>query len=269
MLDIFEMMEGIKRRRPFIYQIANFVSANDCANAVLALSATTVMSQAPEELEEILIHADSLVLNLGIPSADKIKTIIKAGIIANKLGIPVVLDPVGCGSTMFRKQAVEKILQMVRVSVIRGNFSEILFLSNRQTDFTGVDSGATDNQDVFIKTKEMAQRFHCVVVATGEKDIITDGKRTYICSNGCPEMSALTGTGCICSALIGTFISDKSGTLLESTAGAVAFMGISGECAWEENMNAGYGHFHMGLFDWFSRMRKEVILERSRLYEVI
>ena len=79
----------------------------------------------------------------------------------------------------------------------------------------------------------------------------------------------MTGTGCICSALIGAFISDKSGTLLESTAGAVAFMGISGECAWEENMNAGYGHFHMGLFDWFSKMRKEVILERSRLYEVI
>ena len=267
--DIFQMLETIKKRRPLVYQITNFVSANDCANAVLALGGTTVMSQDPEELEEILIHADSLVLNLGTPSRDKVNVMIKAGEIANRLEIPVVLDPVGCGSTMFRRQAMEKILQKVRVSVVRGNFSEISFLFNGESHFTGVDSGAIETQDICMKIEATAERFRCIIAATGETDIITDGNRTYICKNGCPEMVALTGTGCICSALIGAFAGIKTEPFLELTAGAVTFMGISGECAWEENKNAGYGHFHMGLFDQFGKMKKETLSERSQLHEVV
>ncbi len=269
MTDIYKMTDIIRKKGPLIYQITNFVSANDCANAVLAIGATTVMSQEIEEVEEILAHADALVLNLGTPSKDKIKTMIKAGETASESGIPIVFDPVGGGSTKFRKEAVRNILHHVNVSVIRGNLSEILSLSEETPVFAGVDSAKLKDKDKLSIIKDTARHLKCVIAATGEDDIITDGEKMYICHNGCPEMARLTGTGCICSALIGTFAGASPDSLLNATTAAVVFMGISGEQAWKYNGHLGYGHFHMGLIDEFGKLTGEIISKEMRLDEIV
>ena len=48
-------LELIANRNPVVHQITNFVTANDCANAVLAMGGRTVMADYIEEVLS-LIH---------------------------------------------------------------------------------------------------------------------------------------------------------------------------------------------------------------------
>ena len=49
----FSRLDELRSARPLIHCIANLVSANDCANVLLAAGASPMMAQAPEEMEEI------------------------------------------------------------------------------------------------------------------------------------------------------------------------------------------------------------------------
>lgn len=48
-----------------------------------------------------------------------------AGIKANALGIPVILDPVGVGATTYRKETVRHLLENIQFAVIRCNLGEL------------------------------------------------------------------------------------------------------------------------------------------------
>ena len=52
-----------------------------------------------------------------------------AGKKANELGIPVVLDPVGAGASDLRNKTTGKILEQVRITVLRGNLSEVSYVA--------------------------------------------------------------------------------------------------------------------------------------------
>ena len=70
-----------------------------------------------------------------------------------------------------------------------------------------------------------------MVVLTGQTDVVTDGDRTYLIGNGCPEMGRVTGAGCQLSALAAAFLAANPGALLEAAAAAVCAMGLAGEIA--------------------------------------
>ena len=54
-----------KDRRLLIHCITNYVTVNDCANALLAAGPSPVMSHDPGEAALVTASADALVLNLG------------------------------------------------------------------------------------------------------------------------------------------------------------------------------------------------------------
>lgn len=258
-------LELITNKNPIVHQISNFVTANDCANAVLAMGGRTVMADYIEEVEDVTDASDSLVLNLGVLSEVRLQSLLLAGKVANKKGIPVVFDPVGCGASSFRRNAAKELLCEVEISVIRGNLSEIKCLSGGHNKMRGVD--AETEFDSVCVTRGLARKTHAVVVATGERDIVTDGYRMYMIENGCKEMSLLTGTGCICSALTGLFLGADTKAVY-SAVYAVACMGIAGELSWKKYGKRGLGHFHMGLFDMLGNMRKEIFEDEARIHEI-
>ena len=47
------ILEEIRRDKPLVHCISNIVTANDCANLLLAIGASPMMAQAPEEMEEM------------------------------------------------------------------------------------------------------------------------------------------------------------------------------------------------------------------------
>ena len=55
----------VRERRPLVHCITNYISANDCANILLACGASPVMADAPQEAAEITARCAALCLNLG------------------------------------------------------------------------------------------------------------------------------------------------------------------------------------------------------------
>ena len=58
-------MDAIQRTAPLVHSITNYVTVNDCANALLAIGARPVMSHDPREAAEITRGSQALELNLG------------------------------------------------------------------------------------------------------------------------------------------------------------------------------------------------------------
>lgn len=134
----------LREHRPLIHHLTNFVVMNDCANIVLAAGASPVMAHAPEEVAELAAVSGALVLNIGTLTTEWIDSMIAAGRAANAAGVPVVLDPVGAGATRLRTDSCLRILQEVRVSVVRANVSEAAVLAGQDARVKGVDAVSGD-----------------------------------------------------------------------------------------------------------------------------
>jgi len=135
-----DSLHRLREAKPLVHQITNYVVMNETANATLALGALPVMAHAREEVEEMAAIADALVLNIGTLSPHWVDAMIAAGKVANEREIPVVLDPVGVGATRYRTETAGRILDEVRVTVLRGNAGEVATLVGVEAEVRGVES---------------------------------------------------------------------------------------------------------------------------------
>src|SRR2546428_1937606 len=133
-------LRELRKRKPLVHQITNYVVMNETANATLALGALPVMAHAREEVEEMVQLAGALVLNIGTLSPHWVEAMLAAGKAANAAGVPVVLDPVGAGATTYRTDTAKRILGEVDVAVLRGNAGEVATLVGVDAEVRGVES---------------------------------------------------------------------------------------------------------------------------------
>ncbi len=238
-------LERVRRARPLVHNITNFVVMNCTANALLAIGASPVMAHAEEEVEEMVALAGALVLNIGTLSREWIDSMLKAGKKANDLGIPVILDPVGSGATSMRTDAAHRIVREVSVRVVRGNGSEVLSLAHRGSGTKGVDS-VHKVDEAADAARDLAVKLQTTLAITGAVDLVTDGHRELRVHNGHEMMGTVTGTGCTATAVIGAFLAvDKDP--MEAAAGALSYFGLAGEKAAEQA--TGPGSYQSALLD--------------------
>lgn len=262
-----ELLIAIKSEKPLIHQITNYVSMNDCANITLAIGASPVMANDPQEVEEMVSHAAALVINIGTLDANKIQSMLSAGKRANELGIPVIFDPVGVGATSLRTQAAAQIMQSVRLSVIRGNMSEIKQLAGLSAVSRGVDSIA-DSAGGTAAAQQLAKQLECVVVITGKADLIAGRNAVVTVENGHALLTGVTGTGCMATALIGCFCGVTKDFLPAAVSGILA-MGIAGEiAAGSLRSDEGLGTFRTRLFDAMSSMTPQLLIQYAKISEI-
>lgn len=262
-------LSEVRRRKPLVHHITNYVTANDCANITLAIGGSPVMADDPAEAADMTALADALVINMGTLNARTVGSMILAGKRANEKGIPVVFDPVGCGGVPFRTEAAERILEAVKVSAIRGNISEVGALCGEITHTKGVDAADRDEAENRVAlAKAAAERFHCTAAVTGAMDVVSDGRKTLAIENGCPAMARVTGCGCMCSSLTGAFCGGNPDYIFESVAAAVICMGLCGEISWTYGEQRGLGTFHMGLFDAAGNLMGRELLEGAKYHEL-
>ncbi|OFX18038.1 MAG: hydroxyethylthiazole kinase [Armatimonadetes bacterium RBG_16_58_9] len=239
-------LERIRQDRPLIHNITNFVVMNETANAILCLGALPIMSHAIEEVEEMVGIASALVLNVGTLTPDWVDAMERAGKRANELDIPVILDPVGAGATRLRTESSRRLLNEVRISVVRGNAGEIAALAGIDSEVRGVESiGAS------ASAEEIAARFAStrgsVAAVTGEVDVVSDGKQTAKIHNGHAMLGKVVGTGCMSTAIVGCFAAVESDPFTAAVGGLVA-LGIAGEMA-ADTSGERPGTFHAHLYD--------------------
>jgi hydroxyethylthiazole kinase len=244
------LLAAMRASRPLVQAVTNFVSMDVTANALLAIGASPAMAHAPEEAEDFGALADALVVNTGTLDKAFVAGMEAAAEVANRLGRPWTLDPVGVGATRFRDETVGRLL-MRRPAIIRGNASEILSvarIAGLHGDIAaprGVDSAhATGDERALAML--LARRQGCVVAATGRVDIVTDGERVAEIANGSPVMAKVTALGCALSAIVAGFASLTSDAWL-ATAAAVGIYGVAGEMAAE--IAARPGSFRVAFLD--------------------
>ena len=80
------IFDNIRRDSPLVHSITNYVTANDVANAVLAVGGSPVMADYYGESAEITSVADALNINMGTLNPDRLKAMLISGRCANKKG---------------------------------------------------------------------------------------------------------------------------------------------------------------------------------------
>lgn len=230
-------VDQLKRSTPLIHCITNYVTVNDCANALLAIGASPIMSDEPADVADISSICDALVLNIGTLNARSVEAMRVAGARSAELGHPIVLDPVGAGASALRTSTASALLDELPIAVVRGNMSEIKALAGASASTRGVDVNPEDA--VTEENLAASARFACglaertggVVAVTGTIDIVADAKRAFAVRNGTPLMSRITGTGCVLTCLAAAFVAANPEARLEAVVAAVSAEGLAGQRA--------------------------------------
>ncbi|MBR4411872.1 MAG: hydroxyethylthiazole kinase [Firmicutes bacterium] len=266
-------IDNVRKHKPLIHNITNYVTVNDVANVLLACGASPIMADEPEDSAEITTICSGLNINIGTLNKRTIEAMFAAGHRAQDLGHILVLDPVGAGASTLRTETALKLMQELKFDVIRGNMSEIKTLALGSGTTRGVDADVADavteqNLSAAVSfVKDFARQTGCIVAVTGAIDLVSDGETCYVIRNGRSEMGQVTGTGCQLSGIMAAFIAvhpDK----LEAAAAAVAAMGLAGELAWERMLDGdGNSTYRNRIIDAIYNMDGET-LERGAKYEI-
>ena len=269
----------ILRKHPVVQCITNIVTVNDCANALLAVGASPTMAHHPEEMEEFAAVCDALVCNMG--ATESLEAMMAAGK-ADTAGSsrPVVIDPVGCATSAFRRRKCLELIDAVHPACIRGNGAEIRALATDHRTARGVDdlflqektegpadkngqSGAEISEDqpssdfslseeTVRCARQLSRMTGAIVIASGETDYVVCGDRVYSVRGGSAWMTRVTGTGCMLSVLLGAFLSVENSAL--SAAACCGMMNVCAERAQEHTAaeHGGTGTFRVHLIDELS-----------------
>ncbi len=254
---INEIRSRVKELRPLIHCITNPISITRCADTILAAGARPIMAEHPEEAEAVTVTAGAVMLNLGnITDARKSSMLISARA-AKERGIPFVLDVCGAACLTTRREYAENLIQQAVPSVIKGNYSEINALCHVQYSSSGVDADPVlGTAELDSAAVNLARSYGTVIMASGKTDIVTDGRRLIHIKGGSPQLTTITGTGCMLGALCAAYLSAAPAE--NAAAAACAVFGICGRLA---ETDRGSGTFSVNLMDALSTVSDDAILK--------
>lgn len=268
-------LKNVRATTPLVHCITNYVTVNDCANALLACGGSPIMADDENDAPAITRICGGLVLNIGTLNARTVATMHKAGAIAGELRHPIVLDPVGAGASALRTDTAAALIDELPITVVRGNMSEIKALSGAAAATRGVDANPDDAvteenlADSAAIVRELASKLGCVVAVTGAIDLVADADRVVAIKNGTPIMGKITGTGCMLDTIIAAYVVANPDCALDATVAAIAGWGLAGQVA-ESRMSGldGNASFRTYLIDAAYNMDAEQLTSGAKVEEV-
>ncbi|WP_303235820.1 hydroxyethylthiazole kinase [Methanosphaera cuniculi] len=275
-----QIIEKLRKTNPLIDCITNYVTVNDCANAVLALGASPAMSTEELEAIEFTQISNAVVINMGSPLQINLTTMQMVALEAKKTNTPLILDPVAVGVTSLRNQTTQNLIKLATPDIIRGNMSEIKAIGQlfniTQTDSKakGVDVAEDDiisnenvEENAYLVAK-IAKKLETTIAVSGVMDIITNGDEIYLVDNGNEVMSQITGTGCMLTCIMGAYSSVANP--LDAAIIATLSMTIAGDQARNKMIkkDEGSASFRTYLIDELYKMNAETIIENAKLYKI-
>lgn len=256
--QIAEVFERIRQQNALIHMIPNTVSASLCAHGIAALGARPLMAVAPEEMTEILEQADACVVNLGQLNQEKLSAADLALGRGGELHKPMVLDPVGCGASEFRLQAVQKLLALPWKGMIKGNQSELYSIQQKELTKEGIDS----RENRCLSDNVRPGR---VYLATGKEDcILWKGHKLEI-PHRKKMVRNILGTGCLLGAVAGACCAAAEEPETDPMVLAAAAASRGMEYALEQaGKQSGYGKAVAALLDSLEELSEKKFLDWLR-----
>lgn len=234
-MNIQKILAKVLKANHTILNVTNYVSVNDVANLILATNNSPIMSDEILELDELTNIVQAVNINIGTVNKRTAQSMLEVAKLANEKNLILCLDPVGAGATTFRSKICDQLIKNHCVDVICCNISEFLYIYQNNSTTTGVDANFNDlklfnDLDKLSKyVQSCAKKLKCTIVVSGPTDIVSNGSDVAYIFNGHSNMSQVTGTGCMLSALITTFASANSKQVFLACVSACVVMGISGE----------------------------------------
>lgn len=246
------IIEQVRSTVPLIHHLTNQVVMNFTANGLLAFGGSPIMAKELEEVHEMASLADAVLINIGTLTQNDLEAMLLAGKTANERNIPVVLDPVGVSATSFRKRAVEKLLDYIRFSAIKGNAGEMAHLAGLKWRTKGVESAEGSIKEVELIAQKVATTYKTLAIVTGRIDVISDGQNIKSNESGHPILTKITGAGCLLGSVIAASLA-VSVKPLEDCHEALHFYGKAAERAIEGKGVKGTGTFKSHFIDELQR----------------
>ena len=253
-----ELLDSIRATRPQVHCITNPVTINYVANMTMGLGASFVGSDAPEEAADIASKSKALMLNIGMPNDSMANSMIVAGRKANELGMPVVFDPDGAGSSYFRREIANEILNNISVTCIRGTAEDLAALMDWQLEANAVLS--------FDDLQVIADKYQTTVVMTGREDLIVHRASQARIMNDIPFMRRMAGNGAALCAVIASFLAVGDITdPFDAVVTAVAAFDVAGQRSEQKYASVGSASFAYGIIDEISEITANVLSAEAKL----
>ncbi|MGL4677438.1 MAG: hydroxyethylthiazole kinase [Brevinema sp.] len=239
MIDIKEIKQQIEKINPLILNLSNLVTMDFMANTLLALGASPIMSNDTNDALELYSISDAININIGTLNQDFL-TMALAVATKNNKQKPLILDPVGAGSSTIRSQASTDLLP--HCTILKGNAGEITALQQSSFQSRGVDS-TVDSEDILHHAKALSQQYQIPIVISGAIDYTIFQAYQYQCPFGHKIMSKITGMGCVLTSVIAAFncaIKDPA----YASYTALLFYGLCGELAYQKDPSLAFFQNH-------------------------
>lgn len=275
MAELGRALDNVRATVPLVHCITNYVTVNDCANALLACGGSPIMSDEPDDVEDITSICGGLVLNIGTLNRRSIEGMRVAGRRAGELGHAIVLDPVGAGASKLRTDTAAELIDTLPVTVVRGNMSEVKTIAGSAAATRGVDVNPDDavTEDNLAASAEFARslaaKLGAVVAITGAIDIVASADRAVAIRNGVATMGKITGTGCMLTCVAAAHAVANPDDVFGATVAAVAGHGLAGEVAAARMAPAdGNGSFRTYLLDAICNMSADQLMTGAKIEEL-
>ncbi len=261
-------MRKIRREKPLVHHLTNYVTMGDCAAATAGIGALPVMAEAAEEVEEMVSKARAAVINTGTLIPRRAQSMLLMGRKAREAGVPVVFDPVGAGATAYRTGEIKCLLDGTQPAVIKGNAAEIGFLAGAEGAIISGISSLGFAGDLLEAAGRLIEclGYGAVIAATGPVDLVTDGRRRARIFNGHSLLPQVVGSGCISNSLIACFAAVEKDRLVAAAAG-LACLGLAAERAAEALEGTTFGPiiFKGRLIDELSLLTPEAFAAGAKI----
>jgi|SRR5690625_694930 len=243
-----KIIDEVRQTQPLIYHLTNQVVMNFTANGLLAFGGSPIMAMDKSEAEEMAKISNGVLINIGTVMEKDIEAMIKAGQAANTKNIPILLDPVGIAATPFRQKTVQKLIDKIQFTAIKGNVGEMAKLIDVTWETKGVESTEGDVEKVQQICLKVAKKYHTIAIVTGPLDVISDGNDVIMNQTGHQFLTKITGAGCLLGSIITACLTTMAPSMEAAYAG-VQFYGEAAEKAAKLNEVNGPGTFLPNFLD--------------------
>lgn len=224
---IIQAVIDLRAENPMVGSITNTVTVNFVANTQLAVGASAAMVYLPDEGERMAENAGSVYINTGTLFPVYEQTLPRTARALAELEKPWVLDPVAIGIGELRSKLLQE-LKEYKPSIINGNASEIISLAQlweltddeNQINPRGVDS-VQSTDDAKEAAILLARWTGGAVSVSGERDLITDGRKIIYYQGGSQLMEKITGFGCTLAGVNASYATVTNPLTAAMTASAI------------------------------------------------
>jgi len=241
------LLEGLRARSPRVHCVTNAVAQNFTANVLLAMGCVPSMTLSAEEIGTFVSRADTLLVNLGTFDRERREATEIAVETAIRGGLPWILDPVFIDRSAARAAFARALLASVPKAV-RLNAAEFTALSG--------------NEPTRDALTAFARGAKSVIGLSGATDLVGDGERLAVVTNGHPLMAKVTAMGCAASALVAACMAVEDDAWV-ACAAALIIVGVAGELAAEKA--AGPGSFAVAFLDSLFNLDKPTLVARAKV----